>query len=62
MIEINIICGDQKWKEKIRLGSQIKEIINTQTWNIMQKGWINNDAVAQEDMEIITIIPKLKGG
>jgi len=29
MIEINIICGEQRWKEKIELGSEIKEIINT---------------------------------
>ena len=62
MIEINLVCGNHKWKETVKLGSKINEVVNTNDWNIVQKGWIKNDAVAEENLEIINIIPKMKGG
>ena len=44
------------------LGTKVRNIIDVNYWNIIQKGLINNDAVAQTNEEIFKIIPKIKGG
>ena len=35
MIEINLVCGNHKWKETVKLGSKINEVVNTNDWNIV---------------------------